>query len=330
MAGQEEQGWGTFFRVDNDSVHLLAIILDHAEGDPAVVGVLLLALPALLCRFLSRPDVGASLGAVLREGAALKGLALHAGAVKQSATAHLCRGRGCFTWLWLPGRWGGSSPPPAPSPRVTHMYLPQGEGQPGHSRQKGGWYPPRHWQRLQWQVPRRLHSFLRLFKQFSVDFLHWHALPWNSGLHSHSPQLHVPRSVRKNLSDQDATEIQVTLPLLILEEHHPSCNLHATFHEMVKEVLQAGAVGPRIRQTHPLVFWQGKAASPRGFNLSKQCPGREPIVQMHHLCHRRQSHCKTRSSRCRTRSRGRRSSCRARRWHGRCTPRTRSPPAPSR
>lgn len=35
------------------------------------------------------------------------------------------------------------------SARATYTYLPQGEGQPGHSWQSGGWYPPRHWQRLQ-------------------------------------------------------------------------------------------------------------------------------------------------------------------------------------
>lgn len=207
--GQKEQGWGTFFRIDSDGVNLLAVLLDHAEGDPAVLGVLLPALSAHPCQLLGHLDVRAGLGAVLLEGATQERLALHAGAAKQAATAHPCRGRGPLTWLWLwlgsaqaqaglacpcPGGGGIPRRPHAVSACVTHMYLPQGEGQPGQSWQKGGWYPSRHWQRLQWQVPRWLHSLPRMFKQPSVDFLHWQALPWYPGVHLHSPQSHFPRS----------------------------------------------------------------------------------------------------------------------------------------
>ena len=140
---------------------------------------------------------------------------------------------------------------PAVSARITHMYLPQGEGQPGHSWQKGGWYPSWHWQRLQWQVPRWLHSLPRMFKQPSVDFLHWQALPWYPAVHLHSPQSHFPRSVGEDLLDQDPTESQVALPLPVLGEHHPPCALHAALLGMAEEVLQAGAVGPRTpKPTH--------------------------------------------------------------------------------
>lgn len=255
------------------------------------------------------------------------------------ATAHLCRGRGPLTWLcmWLGSAptWEGLGctcprgegdpccPPRAFSMCLTHTYLPQGEGQPGQSSQKGGWYPSRHWQRLQWQVPRRLHSLWRVFKQPSVDFLHWQALPWYPGMHLHSPQSHKPRSAGEDLSDQNATEIAVALPLSMLGKHYPPCVLHATLHGVIKEVLQAGAVGPLNPPTWVLA---GKG----GIFLGVQCPDGEPIMQMHHLCHHRGIRYETRSSCCRTRRRCRRYACQAHCWYGRRTARRRSPPAPSR
>lgn len=102
----------------------------------------------------------------------------------------------------------------------------------------------------------------RTFKQPSVDFLHWQALPWYSGVHLHSPQSHFPRSAGKGLSDQDPTESQVTLPLPVHGEHPPRCTLLATLHGMVKEVLQAAAVGPRTPKPSHLGFGRERQHHP--------------------------------------------------------------------
>lgn len=151
--GQKEQGWGTFFRIDSDGVNLLAVLLDHAEGDPAVLGVLLPALSAHPRQLLGHLDVRAGLGAVLLEGATQERLALHAGAAKQAATAHLCRGRGPLTWLclWLgpaqaqaglacPCPGGGGDPPPPPCClRACHSHVSAtGRGAAGAILAEGG------------------------------------------------------------------------------------------------------------------------------------------------------------------------------------------------
>lgn len=149
---------------------------------------------------------GTGLGAVLLKGATVEDLALHTGAAKQAATAHICRGRNPLSWLWLQlgsaqAQTGDTGDARALSVPITDLYLPQGEVQPGHSWQKGGWYPPMHWQRLQRQVPRRLHTFLRALKQLSLDCWHWQALPSYPGWHLHTPQSHCPRAAEENLSD---------------------------------------------------------------------------------------------------------------------------------
>lgn len=47
VAGQEEWGWDTSIKIDDDGVHLLAILLDHTEGHPAVLGILFPAFPVI-------------------------------------------------------------------------------------------------------------------------------------------------------------------------------------------------------------------------------------------------------------------------------------------
>ena len=55
----------TFLRVNSDGVHLLSIILGHIERDPAVLRVLLLALPTPCPWLISQLDAGAGHRAVL-------------------------------------------------------------------------------------------------------------------------------------------------------------------------------------------------------------------------------------------------------------------------
>lgn len=230
-------------------------------------------------------------------------------------------GRAC---LHLPGILGI---PAVPSVCITHMYLPQGEGQPGHSWQKGGWYCPQHWQRLQWQVPRRLHTCPRVLMQPSVDCWHWQALPSYPGRHLHTPQSHCPRAAGEDLSDP--ADSQVTLPLPMLGEHHPPCARHTTLHGMLKEVLQAGVVGPSSPKPSHWGYGTKRQHLPGHLILLSSGQLEKPS-QAHHLGRRRGSRRRTRSSCCRTGSRCRRCTCQACRWCGRRTARTRSPPAPSR
>lgn len=88
---------GTSIRINDDGVHILAVLLDHKEGHPAVLGILFPAFPVVfahLCRVcLWQVDVGTGLGAVLLKGAALEELALHTGAAKQAATAPSLQGQ---------------------------------------------------------------------------------------------------------------------------------------------------------------------------------------------------------------------------------------------
>lgn len=79
----------------------------------------------------------------------------------------------------------------------THMNLGQGEGQPGHSSHRGGWYPPSHSHLLQRHRPRPLHSTSLEFRQPSVDLMHWHAEPSKPGSQRHRPQSQRPRTGRQ-------------------------------------------------------------------------------------------------------------------------------------
>lgn len=73
------------------------------------------------------------------------------------------------------------------------MSSPQGERQPGHSSQKGGWYPMSHMHVLHRHWPRPLHTEPRTFRHPWVDFSHWQAEPSKPSLQKHLPQEHSPR-----------------------------------------------------------------------------------------------------------------------------------------